>query len=76
MRINKFSLLFSLKLQAVTVGTLASKGQPRFTNGKWNPHSTTDHFVTLNENNVRGWDLRDPKESVWAIVNAHSQIIR
>ncbi|XP_001602366.1 EARP-interacting protein homolog [Nasonia vitripennis] len=74
---NNFVLWdLSFKPQAVTVGTLASKGQPRFTNGKWNPHSTTNQFVTLNENNVRGWDFRDPKEPVWTIINAHSQIIR
>lgn len=58
------------------MGTLSTKGQPRFTNGKWNPHTTYNQFITLNENNVRGWDFRDPKEPCWAIISAHSQIIR
>ncbi|XP_033226535.1 EARP-interacting protein homolog [Belonocnema kinseyi] len=62
--------------QVVTVGTLSGKGQPRFTTGKWNPHNGCNQFVTLNENNVRGWDLRNPSESSWSIPNAHSQIVR
>ncbi|CAL7944372.1 unnamed protein product [Xylocopa violacea] len=62
--------------QASTIGTLASKGQPRFTNGKWNPHNGCNQFVTLNENNVRGWDFRNPSEAAWTILSAHSQIIR
>ncbi|XP_076643202.1 EARP-interacting protein homolog isoform X1 [Halictus rubicundus] len=62
--------------QVITCGTLASKGQPRFTNGKWNPHNGCNQFVTLNENNVRGWDFRSPSEPSWTILNAHSQIIR
>lgn len=63
-------------IQATTSGTLASKGQPRFTNGKWNPHNGCNQFVTLNENNVRGWDFRNPTEASWTILSAHSQIIR
>ncbi|XP_017891002.1 EARP-interacting protein homolog [Ceratina calcarata] len=59
-----------------TSGTLASKGQPRFTNGKWNPHNGCNQFVTLNENNVRGWDFRNPTEPSWTILSGHSQIIR
>ncbi|KOX76307.1 Protein TSSC1 [Melipona quadrifasciata] len=51
---NKFILwdLTDNGPQATTSGTLASKGQPRFTNGKWNPHNGCNQFVTLNENNV------------------------
>ncbi|XP_076664921.1 EARP and GARP complex-interacting protein 1 [Andrena cerasifolii] len=75
---NKFILwdLADNGPQATTSGTLASKGQPRFTNGKWNPHNGCNQFVTLNENNVRGWDFRNPSESSWTILSAHSQIIR
>ncbi|XP_015600749.1 EARP-interacting protein homolog isoform X2 [Cephus cinctus] len=62
--------------QVVTVGTLSTKGQPRFTTGKWNPHNGCNQFVTLNENNVRGWDFRKPSETAWNIPAAHSQIIR
>ncbi|KZC14191.1 PREDICTED: protein TSSC1 [Dufourea novaeangliae] len=62
--------------EVVSCGTLASKGQPRFTNGKWNPHNGCNQFVTLNENNVRGWDFRSPSEPSWTILSAHSQIIR
>ncbi|XP_046609070.1 EARP-interacting protein homolog [Neodiprion virginianus] len=62
--------------KAVTQGTLASKGQPKFTTGKWNPHNTCNQFVTLNDNHVRGWDFRNPTDQVWAIQSAHSQIIR
>ncbi|KAH0950571.1 hypothetical protein HN011_004894 [Eciton burchellii] len=61
--------------QVVTTSTLAGKGQPRFTNGKWNPIAA-NQFVTLNENNVRGWDLRSPTNAAWSILSAHSQIIR
>ncbi|XP_020279315.1 protein TSSC1 [Pseudomyrmex gracilis] len=57
-------------------GTLTGKGQPRFTNGKWNPHNGANQFVTLNENNVRGWDFRSPASEAWSILSAHSQIIR
>lgn len=75
---NKFVLwdLLNGEPQVVTCGTLASKGQPRFTNGKWNPHNGCNQFVTLNENNVRGWDFRSPSEASWNILSAHSQIIR
>ena len=62
--------------QVITNGTLSGKGQPRFTNGKWNLHNGCNQFVTINENNVRGWDLRNPSEYSWNISNAHSQIIR
>lgn len=75
---NKFILwdLTDNGPQATITGTLASKGQPRFTNGKWNPHNGCNQFVTLNENNVRGWDFRNPSEPSWTILSAHSQIIR
>lgn len=59
-----------------TVGTLLGKGQHRFTTGKWNPHNGCNQFVTLNDNNVRGWDLRNPSNEAWAIISAHSQIVR
>lgn len=75
---NKFILwdLHNSGPQASTSGILASKGQPRFTNGKWNPHNGCNQFVTLNENNVRAWDFRTPSETSWTILGAHSQIIR
>ncbi|XP_011296692.1 protein TSSC1 [Fopius arisanus] len=75
---NKFALvtLDEASPQFSTVGTLAGKGQPRFTTGKWNPHNGVNQLVTLNENNVRGWDLRCPSEEAWTILSAHSQIIR
>lgn len=75
---NKFVLwdLNDNGIQASTCGTLASKGQPRFTNGKWNPHNGCNQFVTLNENHIRGWDFRSPSDPCWAILSAHSQIIR
>ena len=75
---NKFILwdLADNGPQATTSGTLASKGQPRFTNGKWNPHNGCNQFATLNENNVRGWDFRNPSDASWTILSAHSQIIR
>lgn len=62
--------------QVAASGILAGKGQPRFTNGKWNPHNGANQFVTLNENNVRGWDFRSPANAAWSILSAHSQIIR
>lgn len=61
--------------QVVTVGT-SGKTSPKFTNGKWNPHNSCNQFVTLNENNVHGWDLRNPSDISWNIPNAHSQIVR
>ncbi|XP_012272109.1 EARP-interacting protein isoform X2 [Orussus abietinus] len=75
---NNFVLwdLTDSKCQVVTVGTLSGKGQPRFTNGKWNPHNGCNQFVTLNETNVRGWDFRCPSETAWIIQPAHSQIVR
>ncbi|XP_029667980.1 EARP and GARP complex-interacting protein 1 isoform X2 [Formica exsecta] len=75
---NNFALwdLANKGLQVVASGTLAGKGQPRFTNGKWNPHNGANQFVTLNENNVRGWDFRNPANAAWSILSAHSQIIR
>ncbi|XP_034933614.1 EARP-interacting protein homolog [Chelonus insularis] len=62
--------------QPSTIGTLTSKSQPRFTTGKWNPHNGCNQFVTLNDNNVRGWDLRTPSKEAWTIIPAHCQIVR
>lgn len=75
---NKFILwnLNEASPQASTVGTLMTKGQPRFTTGKWNPHNNCNQFVTLNDNNIRGWDLRSPNDEAWSILSAHSQVIR
>lgn len=74
---NNFVLWDLTEGPRVTIaGTLAGKGQPRFTNGKWNPHNSANQFVTLNDNNVRGWDFRSPANAAWSILSAHSQIIR
>ncbi|XP_043278436.1 EARP-interacting protein homolog [Venturia canescens] len=66
----------SEKAQEVSVGVLSSKGQPRFTNAKWNPHTGCNQLVTLDDTNIRGWDLRDLSRERWLIPSAHSQIIR
>lgn len=70
------SIIILRLIQVAVSGTLTGKGQPRFTNGKWNPHNGANQFVTLNENNVRGWDFRSPASEAWSILSAHSQIIR
>ena len=38
--------------------TLESKGQPRLTCGRWNPHHNCAQIATANETTIRGWDLR------------------
>ncbi|KAI4481675.1 PREDICTED: protein TSSC1 [Polistes canadensis] len=64
------------KPQVAVSGVLSGKNLPRFTNGKWNPHNGCNQFVTLDENNIQGWDLRAPSDPSWTITSAHSQIIR
>ena len=78
LKISIYKQIFNnfTNFQVVTVGTLLAKGQPRFVNGKWNPHNMCNQFVTLNDNNVRGWDFRNPKETAWSIISGHSQTIR
>lgn len=75
---NCFALwdLAGSKPQVTVSGKLSGKGLPRFINGKWNPHNGCNHFVTLYENNIQGWDLRAPSHPSWIIPSAHSQIIR
>lgn len=37
---------------------LESKGQPKFTCVKWNPHHNCTQVATANDSCIRGWDLR------------------
>lgn len=37
---------------------LESKGQPKFTCVRWNPHHNCTQVATANDSCIRGWDLR------------------
>lgn len=54
---------------------LDAKGQPKFTAGRWNPHSNCMQIATANGSSVRGWDLRS-MEQVYHIDGAHLQCVR
>lgn len=51
-------------------------GHPKFTTGKWNHQQVGSQFATANDTTVRGWDIRSGNKQVWAIDNAHSQLVR
>lgn len=38
--------------------SLEVKGQPKFTAGRWNPHSNATQMATANDTSIRLWDLR------------------
>lgn len=40
---------------------LESKGQPKFTCVRWNPHHNCTQVATANDSCIRGWDLRSMK---------------
>ncbi|KAJ8306607.1 hypothetical protein KUTeg_017152 [Tegillarca granosa] len=63
----------SAKLTAST--GLESKGQPKMTCGRWNPHHNCTQIATANDNCIRGWDIRS-MEQVYVIENAHGQLVR
>lgn len=63
----------SAKLSAST--GLESKGQPKMTCGRWNPHHNCTQIATANDNCIRGWDIRS-MEQVYVIENAHGQLVR
>ncbi|KAL1115925.1 hypothetical protein AAG570_005420 [Ranatra chinensis] len=44
--------------------------------GKWNPQESSSQLATVQDGNVKGWDLRTPNKSVWSISQAHTQIAR
>ncbi|XP_075224378.1 EARP-interacting protein homolog [Lycorma delicatula] len=55
---------------------LEGKGHPKFTTGKWNHQQVGSQFATANDTTVRGWDIRAGNKQVWAIENAHTQLVR
>ncbi|KAL8600756.1 hypothetical protein ACOMHN_055951 [Nucella lapillus] len=55
--------------------TLESKGQPRLTCGRWNPHHNCAQIATANEATIRGWDLRT-KQQTFQMEGAHGQLVR
>uniref|UniRef100_K1Q757 Protein TSSC1 n=1 Tax=Magallana gigas TaxID=29159 RepID=K1Q757_MAGGI len=42
---------------------LESKGQPKFTCVRWNPHHNCTQVATANDSCIRGWDLRSMQRS-------------
>ncbi|XP_014674202.1 PREDICTED: protein TSSC1-like [Priapulus caudatus] len=57
------------------VASLEAKGQPKFTAGRWNPHSNATQIATANDTSIRLWDLRS-MEQVSNIDVAHMQCVR
>ncbi|XP_060081010.1 EARP and GARP complex-interacting protein 1-like [Ylistrum balloti] len=54
---------------------LESKGQPKMTCGRWNPHHNSQQVATANDTAIRGWDIRSMQQ-VYMIENAHGQLVR
>ncbi|XP_069126502.1 EARP and GARP complex-interacting protein 1-like isoform X1 [Argopecten irradians] len=54
---------------------LESKGQPKMTCGRWNPHHNSQQVATANDTAIRGWDIRSMQQ-VYVIENAHGQLVR
>jgi EARP and GARP complex-interacting protein 1 len=74
---NQFYLIDSSESspKVVSNANLDSKGQPKFTNLRWNPHHSYTQIATCNDSSLRGWDLRSMKQS-YLIENAHGQMVR
>ena len=52
------SPILSCLFQMSSNTALESKGQPKFTCGRWNPHHNCNQLATANDTSIRGWDLR------------------
>ncbi|CAB0034195.1 unnamed protein product [Trichogramma brassicae] len=64
---NNFVLWdLNFKPQVVTVGTLTSRGQPKFINGKWNSHHLMDQFGTLIKNSIKDLDFNTLRQYYFA----------
>lgn len=63
------------KPKLISTANLEAKGQPKFTNCKWNVHHNYSQIATCNDSAIRGWDLRSMKQC-YTIENAHTQLVR
>lgn len=74
---NQFYLIDSKESspKVVSNASLDSKGQPKFSNLKWNPHHSYTQIATCNDTVIRGWDLRSMKQT-YSIESAHGQMVR
>jgi len=52
---SESKLISAIKLEA--------KGQPKFTNCKWNVHHSYSQIATCNDTAIRGWDLKSNKQT-------------
>lgn len=59
----------------ISKANLEAKGQPKFSNCKWNLHHNFSQIATCNDTAIRGWDLKSMKQS-FVIDNAHGQLVR
>lgn len=55
-----YSMVFNIWIlfQMKETAGLESKGQPKFTCVRWNPHHNCTQVATANDSCIRGWDLR------------------
>lgn len=53
--------MFIYNLKLASSANLEAKGQPKFTNCKWNMHHNYSQIATANDTAIRGWDLKSMK---------------
>lgn len=59
--VNHYDLINSSEPKLISSAKLEAKGQPKFTNCKWNPHHNNSQIATCNDTAIRGWDLKSMK---------------
>lgn len=59
--LNYYDLIDSSEPKLISSAKLEAKGQPKFTNCKWNPHHNNSQIATCNDTAIRGWDLKSMK---------------
>lgn len=60
--IQNYDLNSSSSPKLSSSANLEAKGQPKFTNCKWNTHhGSSSQIATTNDTAIRGWDLRTMK---------------
>lgn len=64
-----YDLFDSSEPKLISSTKLEAKGQPKFTNCKWNTHHNNSQVATCNDTAIRGWDLKSMKFSTIKLKN-------
>lgn len=73
---NKILLHQRTSSETRIIAEINAKNAPKFSTGKWSHHHHGNQFLALFDCGIRSYDVRDPKQPVWMIEEAHGQLIR